>query len=206
MKKTSIVLIDDHSIMRMGLISLLNTSGQFDVVGDAGNGADGIRKALWLRPDVIIMDLMMPQMDGVETTKRLLAEWPEAKVLILTTFGTSDGLSRALEAGARGAILKNADWKVFQKAVAAIAAGKSYVSDEVSQIMADDPPIPDLSPRQREILTLVVEGRRNDYIAAKLNISSAVVKEHMTILFHKMGVANRTEAVAIALRKHLLKI
>lgn len=206
MKKTSIVLIDDHAIMRMGLISLLNTSGLFNIVGDAGNGADGIRKALRLRPDVIIMDLMMPQMDGVETTKRLLDEWPEAKILILTTFGTSDGLSRALEAGARGAILKNADWKVFQKAVAAIAAGKSYVSDEVSQIMADDPPIPDLSPRQREILTLVVEGRRNDYIAAKLNISSAVVKEHMTILFHKMGVSNRTEAVALTLRKHLLKI
>ena len=192
--------------MRMGLISLLNTSGLFNIVGDAGNGADGIRQALRLRPDVIIMDLMMPQMDGVETTKRLLDEWPEAKILILTTFGTSDGLSRALEAGARGAILKNADWKVFQKAVAAIAAGKSYVSDEVSQIMADDPPIPDLSPRQREILTLVVEGRRNDYIAAKLNISSAVVKEHMTILFHKMGVSNRTEAVALTLRKHLLKI
>ena len=206
MKKTSIVLIDDHAIMRMGLISLLNTSGLFNIVGDAGNGADGIRKALRLHPDVIIMDLMMPQMDGVETTKRLLDEWPEAKILILTTFGTSDGLSRALEAGARGAILKNADWKVFQKAVAAIAAGKSYVSDEVSQIMADDPPIPDLSPRQREILTLVVEGRRNDYIAAKLNISSAVVKEHMTILFHKMGVSNRTEAVALTLRKHLLKI
>lgn len=206
MKKTSVVLIDDHSIMRMGLISLLNTSGQFDVVGDAGNGADGIRKTLRLRPDVIIMDLMMPQMDGVETTKRLLAEWPEAKVLILTTFGTSDGLSRALEAGARGAILKNADWKVFQEAVAAIAAEKSYVSDEVSQIMADDPPIPDLSPRQKEILALVVEGRTNDYIAAKLNITRAVVKEHMTILFHKMGVSNRTEAVALTLRKHLLKI
>ena len=206
MEKTSVVLIDDHSIMRMGLISLLNTSGLFNVVGDAGNGADGIRKALRLRPDVIIMDLMMPQMDGVETTKRLLDAWPEAKVLILTTFGTSDGLSRALEAGARGTILKNADWKVFQKAVADIAEGKSYVSDEVSQIMADDPPIPDLSPRQREILALVVEGRKNDYIAAKLNISSAVVKEHMTILFHKMGVTNRTEAVALTLRKHLLKI
>lgn len=206
MKKTSIVLIDDHAIMRMGLISLLNTSGLFNIVGDAGNGADGIRKALRLRPDVIIMDLMMPQMDGVETTKRLLDEWPEAKILILTTFGTSDGLSRALEAGARGAILKNADWKVFQKAVAAIAAGKSYVSDEVSQIMADDPPIPDLSPRQKEILALVVEGRTNDYIAAKLNITRAVVKEHMTILFHKMGVSNRTEAVALTLRKHLLKI
>ena len=192
--------------MRMGLISLLNTSGLFNIVGDAGNGADGIRKALRLRPDVIIMDLMMPQMDGVETTKRLLDEWPEAKILILTTFGTSDGLSRALEAGARGAILKNADWKVFQKAVAAIAAGKSYVSDEVSQIMADDPPIPDLSPRQKEILALVVEGRTNDYIAAKLNITRAVVKEHMTILFHKMGVSNRTEAVALTLRKHLLKI
>jgi len=206
MKKSSIVLIDDHSVMRMGLISLLNTSGQFEVIGDAGNGEDGIRKALKLRPDVIITDLMMPGLDGVETTRRLLAEWPEAKILILTTYGSSDGLSHALEAGALGVILKSADWKEFQRAVASVATGKRYVSGEIEQIMSDEPPLPDLSPRQKDILALVVEGQKNDYIAAKLNITRAVVKEHITILFHKMGVTNRTEAVAIALRKHLLKM
>lgn len=158
MKKTSIVLIDDHAILRMGLISLFNTSDAFEVLADAGNGEDGIRKALKFRPDVVIMDLMMPDMDGIESTRRLLADWPEARVLILTTFGSSDGLARALNVGAKGAILKSADWKEFHKAIIAVADGGTYLSNEIEQIMADEPPTPSLSPRQREILALIVEG------------------------------------------------
>lgn len=205
MKKTTVLLIDDHAIVRMGLISLLKTSGAFDVVGDAGDGPDGIEKALRLRPDVVILDLLMPVMDGLETARRLLAAWPEAKILMLTTFGMADGLARALEAGSHGAILKSADWKEFRTAVAEVAANRRYVADDIAQMLAAASPLPSLSPRQRQILERIVEGRKTDDIAHELKITSAVVKEHLTILFHKLGVTNRAEAVAVALKKHLLR-
>ena len=148
----------------------------------------------------------MPEMDGVETTRRLLEKWPEANVLVLTTFATSDGISRALEAGAKGAILKNSDLKGLRAAIHDVAEGKRHCSAEVEQIMTDDPPIPELSLRQLEILNSIVRGLSNPDIARQLGISLPMVKEHLTSLFAKLGVANRTEAVALALRKQLLKI
>jgi NarL family two-component system response regulator LiaR len=206
MKPTTILLVDDHAVMRMGLVSLLETCRDVEVIGDTGDGESAIRKALKLRPDVVIMDLMMPEMDGVETTRRLLEKWPEANVLVLTTFATSDGISRALEAGAKGAILKNSDLKGLRAAIHDVAEGKRHCSAEVEQIMTDDPPIPELSLRQLEILNSIVRGLSNPDIARQLGISLPMVKEHLTSLFAKLGVANRTEAVALALRKQLLKI
>ena len=206
MKPTTILLVDDHAVMRMGLVSLLETCKDVEVIGDTGDGESAIRKALKLRPDVVIMDLMMPEMDGVETTRRLLEKWPEANVLVLTTFATSDGISRALEAGAKGAILKNSDLKGLRAAIHDVAEGKRHCSAEVEQIMTDDPPIPELSLRQLEILNSIVRGLSNPDIARQLGISLPMVKEHLTSLFAKLGVANRTEAVALALRKQLLKI
>jgi len=206
MKPTTILLVDDHAVMRMGLVSLLETCRDVEVIGDTGDGESAIRKALKLRPDVVIMDLMMPEMDGVETTRRLLEKWPEANVLVLTTFATSDGISRALEAGAKGAILKNSDLKGLRAAIHDVAEGKRHCSAEVEQIMTDDPPIPELSLRQLEILSSIVRGLSNPDIARQLGISLPMVKEHLTSLFAKLGVANRTEAVALALRKQLLKI
>ena len=206
MKPTTILLVDDHAVMRMGLVSLLETCRDVEVIGDTGDGESAIRKALKLRPDVVIMDLMMPEMDGVETTRRLLEKWPEANVLVLTTFATSDGISRALEAGAKGAILKNSDLKGLRTAIHDVAEGKRHCSAEVEQIMTDDPPIPELSLRQLEILNSIVRGLSNPDIARQLGISLPMVKEHLTSLFAKLGVANRTEAVALALRKQLLKI
>jgi NarL family two-component system response regulator LiaR len=206
MKPTTILLVDDHAVMRMGLVSLLETCRDVEVIGDTGDGESAIRKALKLRPDVVIMDLMMPEMDGVETTRRLLEKWPEANVLVLTTFATSDGISRALEAGAKGAILKNSDLMVLRAAIHDVAEGKRHCSAEVEQIMTDDPPIPELSLRQLEILNSIVRGLSNPDIARQLGISLPMVKEHLTSLFAKLGVANRTEAVALALRKQLLKI
>ena len=206
MKPTTILLVDDHAVMRMGLVSLLETCRDVEVIGDTGDGESAIRKALKLRPDVVIMDLMMPEMDGVETTRRLLEKWPEANVLVLTTFATSDGISRALEVGAKGAILKNSDLKGLRAAIHDVAEGKRHCSAEVEQIMTDDPPIPELSLRQLEILNSIVRGLSNPDIARQLGISLPMVKEHLTSLFAKLGVANRTEAVALALRKQLLKI
>ena len=205
-KKIKLLLVDDHIMIRLGLSSLLKTRPELEIVGDAGDGETALRLALKLRPDVIVMDLMMPELDGIETTRRLLAEWPEAKVLILTTFGTSDGISQALDAGAKGAILKNADLTELAAAIQSVAAGETSISDEIRQILADDPPTPKLSARQQEILESITRGLLNPEIARQLGISIPMVREHTTALFQKLGAANRTEAVAIALRKQLVKM
>ena len=206
MSKIRILIIDDHAILRMGLASLLNSKGDVEVVGDAANGVSGVRKAQKLKPDVVITDLMMPGMDGCETTRQLLATDPSANVLILTTFGTSDGITHALDAGARGAIMKNCDFGELVTAIRTVAAGKTYVSPEIQRIISSDPPVATLSPRQSEILRSIVQGLSNPDIAKQLGISIDMVKEHVETLFQKIGASNRTEAVAIALRKHLLKI
>ena len=206
MNKTKVLIIDDHAILRMGLASLLNAKKDIEVIGDAANGKTGIQKAIKLRPDVVIMDLMMPGMDGAETTRQLLAKAPESKVLILTTFGTSDGITHAIEAGAKGAIMKNCDFNELVTAIRTVAKGEEYLSPEVRRIISKDPPIAPLSPRQSEILQSIVRGLSNPDIAKQLGISLDMVKEHTEALFQKLGVANRPEAVAIALRKHLLKI
>jgi len=152
------------------------------------------------------MDLMMPGMDGTETTARLVAKAPDVKILILTTFGTSDGITHALKAGAKGAIMKNCDFGELLTAIRTVARGGQYISPEIERIISNDPPIAPLSPRQTEILQSIVRGLSNPDIAKQLGISLDMVKEHTEALFQKLGVANRPEAVAIALRKHLLKI
>ena len=206
MSKIKILIIDDHAILRMGLASLLNAKSGIEVIGDAANGKTGIPKVLKLQPDVVIMDLMMPGMDGTEATRQLLAKAPDCKILILTTFGTSDGITRALEAGAQGAIMKNCDFGELVTAIRTVAAGKSYVSPEIKRIISNDPPVATLSPRQSEILRSIVRGLSNPDIAKQLGISLDMVKEHVETLFQKIGASNRAEAVSIALRKHLLKI
>ena len=206
MKRISVLIIDDHAILRMGLASLLNAKKDIEVVGDAASGATGIKKALKLQPDVVIMDLMMPGMDGIETTAQLIAKAPSSRILILTTFGTSDGISHALRAGAKGAVMKNCDFNELVTAIRTVATGKEYLSSEVERIMSKDPPVVPLSPRQEEILQSIIRGLSNPDIAKQLGISLDMVKEHIVTLFQKIGAANRSEAVAIALRKHLLKI
>ena len=205
MGKLRVLIVDDHAILRMGLTSILNAQRDLVVVGDASDGATGIARARALKPDVVIMDLMMTEMDGTETTRRLLAHDPDARVLILTTFGTADGISHALEAGARGAVMKNVEFSELVEAIRAVAAGGRFVSPEIERIISSEPPVPALSPRQGEILALLVRGLSNADIARQLGISVNMVKEHSNALFAKLGVANRTEAVALALRKHLLK-
>ena len=200
-----VLLVDDHAVMRMGLAALLGTQRQIEIVGDTGDGASAVRKAQKLQPDVVIMDLMMPGMDGVETTRQLLERQPDAKVLILTTFGTADGIAHALAAGAKGAITKTADLKELLAAIRAVAAGERYVEEDIDRLIATDPPVADLSPRQQDILAAITRGLSNDDIARQLGISVPRVKEHAKAIFQKIGAANRAEAVAIALRKHLLK-
>lgn len=206
MDKTKILIVDDHAIVRMGLASLLGTRPEYEVVGDAGNGETAVRKAARLKPDVILLDMVMPGMDGSETTRHLVADNPQSRILILTSYGTSDGIARALEAGALGAVIKTLDFKDLVKAIQSVAAGKKYVSAEVQEMLNASQPVSSLSPRQNEILQCLARGLNNADIATQLGISRSVVKEHEMALYAKIGAANRTEAVTIALKKHLLKI
>ena len=203
--KIKVLIADDHTIVRAGLTALLGTEKDIEVVGEAKNGAEAVSNAVALHPDIVIMDLMMPKMDGVEATKELLRKAPSVKTILLTTYGTSDGIAHALKAGARGAILKNADNSELAKAIRIVAQGGDYISPDIRQQLAADPPVPDLTPRQSEILKSMVRGLTDRDIAQQLRLSPESVSEHVGAIRQKIGAANRTEAVAIAMRKYLLK-
>ena len=204
--KITVLIADDHTIVRAGLAALLGTEKDIEVIGQAKNGIEAVKEAVRLSPDVIIMDLMMPKMDGVEATAEVAAKVPSTKVILLTTFGTSDGIAHALRNGARGAILKNADNAQLATAVRKVAKGDEFISAEIRQQLSVDPPIPELTPRQKDILSSMVRGLTDRDIARQLGIRQDGVNDHVSAILQKIGAANRTEAVAIALRKHLLKI
>jgi len=206
MKKIRVLIADDHKIVRMGLAALLATERDLQLAGEAENGIDAVRLASNLKPDILIMDLMMPKKDGVEATRETLAASPETKVLILTSYGTSNAVGEALKAGAAGALMKTADDSQIVSVIRRIAAGEKYVSPEIRQSLKSAPTIPVLSPRQAEVLKQLTLGLTNKEIANALGIRKDGVEEHIKIIFTKLGASNRAEAVAIALRKQLLKI
>lgn len=206
MNEIKVLIADDHAIVRMGLVALLEAKGGINVVGEAQDGEETIRKAQKLNPDVVIMDLMMPVLDGIEATRRLKALLPQIKIIILTTSTISDDLSHAIEAGADGALTKSTDTSALLKMIKDVVAGKTVISHEISEFISQDPPAPELTQRQLEILHSITRGFTTAEIAKQLGIGSDCVKDHINAIMIKMGAANRTEAVAIALRKHLLKI
>ena len=192
-------------MVRMGLASLLETEPDIKVVGEAEDGDDAVKKAVSRRPDVVVMDLVMPKKDGAEATSEIHGLLPETKILLLTTFGTADGVAHALASGATGAMMKNADFSDLAAAVRTVASGGNAVSPEIERFIREDPPVTNLTKRQGEILAAVVRGLTNDDIAKQFSIQRSSVKDHLTAIFEKLGAANRAEAISIALRKHLLR-
>ena len=206
MKQIRILIADDHKVVRLGLKALFGTEPDMSVVGEAEDGAKTVKAAGKLSPDVVIMDLMMPGTDGVEATKLILEQNPDARVLVLTSLASSDGIAAAIDAGAQGALLKSADDAVVLEAIRRVAAGECYIQPEIRNMLADDPPVPKLTPRQLDVLRSMTRGLTNKDIATQLGLCETRVIQHVNALLTKIGAANRTEAVAIALRKHLLKI
>ena len=204
--KIKVLIADDHAIVRMGLAALLSAKKDIEVVGQSRNGEAAVRDTVRLAPDVVIMDLMMPKKDGIAATSEIKAKRPETKIIILTTFATSDGITKALEAGATGAILKNAENASLVTMIRKVAAGERVLAPEVEELLQEDPPVEKLTPRQAEVLESLSRGLTNKDIARQLGISDRSVDEHVEALLSKIGASNRTEAVVIALRKHLLKI
>lgn len=207
MKKIIRLLIaDDHSIVRIGLTSLFENESDIEVVGQAVDGLDAVSKVDELLPDVVLIDLMMPKMDGTEATAAIKAKHPEIKIILLTTFSSANGLFRAIDSGADGALTKSVEDASLVATVRKVADGEKIISPEIQKLLAQETVIPELSPRQKEVLSSVTRGLSNADIAAQLGIEPLTVREYLSTIFAKLGAANRAEAAAIAMRKLLLKI
>lgn len=206
MKTIKLLIVDDHALLRQGLTTLFHLQKEISIVGEAANGSEAVKQVDSLKPDVVVMDLSMPVMDGVEATKRIHAARPEVKILILTTYGTSVDVMRAVKSGASGAIVKDAEYDELLLAIRTIADGGTFFTPEIETMLKSEKPPPELTDRQREILESIMHGHASDAIAAKLGISTPAVNQHINAIRNKLGANNRVEAVAIALRKHLLKI
>lgn len=204
-RKIRILLADDHALLRMGLATLISFHGDLEVVGDAGDGEQAVERARTLKPDVVVMDLMMPKVDGVEATRRIHELLPAARILILTTFGTATEIADAVRAGACGALVKDTANDALVAAIRAVARGEEVFTPEIRALLDEAAAAPDFTPRQREILAFVMRGLTNKDIARTLSISPDAVKQHLGMICAKLGASNRTEAVSIALRRHLLK-
>ncbi len=205
MKKTSILLVDDHAVVRMGLSAIINLQADLKVCGEAENGETAVRLAAELKPDVVVMDFSLPGMDGAEATAAVLKASPSSKVLILTSFGTSADLARAIAAGAVGAVTKNLSNDDLADAIRDTARGIPHFSPEIRQTLSDGTDDKAFTKRQMEVLDSITRGLSNDDIALMLGISKSRVKQHLNEVYEKLGASNRAEAVAIAMRRQLLK-
>ena len=203
MRKMNVLVVDDHAVLRLGLVTLLRTDEQVEAVCEAEDGEEAVRKALKLKPDVVIMDLMMPGLDGVAATERIVSQLPDAHVLILTSYGAAD-IERALTAGAIGVVLKGSSGDELLTAVRTVAKGERYVSESVKAQLAAQEPKPGLTERQLEILAAAVKGYTNREIGDLLGLKPQSVKEHLSNVYAKLGAANRSEAVRISVERHIV--
>ena len=206
--KMKILLVDDHEMVRLGLKSYFDLQDDVEVVGEASNGAQGIDLALELRPDVIVMDIVMPEMNGIEATLAILKEWPEAKILIVTSYLDNEKIMPVLDAGARGYMLKTSSADELLHAVRKVAAGELAIEQEVSKkveyhrnhIELHE----DLTARERDVLKLIAKGYENQRIADELFISLKTVKTHVSNILAKLEVSDRTQAAVYAFQHHLV--
>lgn len=217
MPKIRIMIVDDHPIVREGLVSVLKRDDDFEIIGEAPDGRTAVKRAVSLKPDLILMDLRMPEMGGVEAMKEIRAAAPGIKFLVLTTYDTDEHIVGALEAGASGYLLKDAPRDDLFNAIRTVARGDALLQPRVAarllQHMAGQTQRggvsdgeEELSPREIEVLQLVARGYANKEIAARLTITEATVKTHLAHIFQKLGVNDRTEAVTTAVQRNIIRL
>ncbi len=214
MEAIKILIADDHPVVREGLIAMLSREGDFKVVGEAKDGVEAVNKAKELSPDVVLMDLRMPEMDGVEAMRQIRPAVPDVKFIILTTYSDDDYIFSGIEAGARAYLLKDAPREDLFKAIRSVYRGESLIQpvvaskllDRFSQLSRRTPSGEELSERELQVLCLMAKGAANKEISAELNIAQSTVKTHITNIFQKLGVNDRTEAVTQALKKGIIRL
>jgi len=203
-KTTRILFADDHQIVREGLSRLIDREDGLQIVAEAENGLEAVRLARELSPDLIILDLRMPMMDGAAAAIEILRNDPNAKILLLTSFATAAEVKVAIDAGVLGAIVKDSSSEMLIEAIRATASGKKHISSEIAGIIAEKRLAPTLSSRQKDILRLVAKGFNNDEIAERVGITRHGVKAHLAIAFERLGASSRAEAASIALSLELI--
>ncbi|HEM3217671.1 TPA: response regulator transcription factor [Streptococcus suis 2524] len=208
MNTIRVMLVDDHEMVRLGLKSYLNLQPDVEVVAEASDGEEGLAKALEVKPDVVVMDLVMPKMTGVEATLALLTEWPQAQIVILTSYLDNEKIYPVLEAGARGYMLKTSSADEILAAIRKVALGEYAIETEVEKKVEHHKRHPDLhddlTAREREILTLLAKGYDNQRIADESFISLKTVKTHVSNILSKLAVSDRTQAVVYAFQHGLV--
>lgn len=201
-----ILVVDDHFMVRLGLIGAISTEPDIDVVGEASDGAEALALFEELRPDVILMDGILPDMHGVEVTRRILEISPGAKVILVSINDTAEDVHRAMQAGACGYIPKSCEKSAIVAAIRCVAAGERYLVPELARKLAERNQQPLLSPRETEVLRLVAKGFANKQIASELLISEPTVKSHVAHILDKLEVPDRTRAVTLAMERGLLRM
>lgn len=205
-----VMLVDDHAVVRSGLSAFIAAFDDLDLAAEAGSGAEAVRLCEEVQPDVILMDLMMPEMDGVEATRTIRSRFPGTQVVALTSFREEDLVHRVLQAGAIGYLLKNISAEELADAIRSAHAGRPALSPEATKALINaatkpSPPGLDLTEREREVLRLMVEGLDNQGIAERLVVSRSTAKFHVSGILAKLGVSSRTEAVALALKHEMVE-
>ena len=208
-KPIRVMLVDDHAMVRRGLATFLKAFDDLELAGEAETGQAAIQLCAKLLPDVILMDMVMPDMDGATATRTLRQQFPDVQVIALTSFKEEKLVKSALEAGAIGYLLKDVSADELVRAIQSAHAGRATLSPEAAQALihaASRPPAPgyDLTEREREVLALMIEGLNNTQIAGKLTVSPSTIKSHVSNILSKLGVTSRTEAVTLALRNRII--
>jgi len=204
--KSTVLVVDDHALRRTGVANIINQESDLRVVAEAGNGLEAVDAFERHHPDVTLLDLRMPVMEGVEAVKQIRARDPRARVIVLTTYDTDDEISRALKAGAKAYVLKDISADDLIGCIRDVLAGKTYLAPAAAAKLAEGVTRVQLTPREMATLRLMADGKANKEIASDLAISERTVKTHLGHLFEKLGVTSRTEAIKVATRRGLVRL
>jgi two-component system NarL family response regulator len=205
-RPSTVLLVDDHALLRTGVANIINQEADLRVVAEAGNGLEAVQAFERYRPDVTLLDLRMPVMEGVEAVRQIRELDPRARVIVLTTYDTDDEIARALKAGAKAYVLKDISADDLIGCIRDVLAGKTYLAPAAAAKLAEGVTRVQLTPREIAALRLMADGKANKEIATALSISERTVKTHLGHLFEKLGVTSRTEAVKVATRRGLVRL